>query len=71
MKVNVYTRNDKVQSIELNVNIAEYYAIQKALCIYASLTDMPLEDRILAVTMTDDMNDKKQVELEEFNQEES
>jgi len=67
MKVNVYTRNDKVQSIELNVNIAEYFAIQKALCVYAGTPDMPLEDRLLAVTITDDMNEKKQVELEEFN----
>ena len=68
MKVNVYTRNDKVQSIELNVNVAEYYVIQKALCIYAGNPDMPVEDRILAVGITDDMNEKEQVELEEFNQ---
>lgn len=67
MKVNVYTRDDKVQSIELNVNIAEYYVIQKALCIYAGNPDMPVEDRIMAVGITDDMNEKEQVELEEFN----
>lgn len=67
MKVNVYTLNDKVKSIELNVNVAEYFAIQKALCIYAGNPDMPLEDRILAVSMTDDMNDKEQIEMDDFN----
>ncbi len=67
MTVNVYTSNDKVKSIELNVNVAEYFAIQKALCIYAGNPDMPLEDRILAVSMTDDMNDKEQIEMDDFN----
>jgi len=67
MIVNVYTSNDKVKSIELNVNVAEYFAIQKALCIYAGNPDMPLEDRILAVSMTDDMNDKEQIEMDDFN----
>ena len=67
MTVNVYTKEDKVKYIELNIDVNEYFAIQKALCIYAGNPDMPLEDRILAVTMTDDMNDKNQVELEEFN----
>lgn len=67
MIVNVYTSNDKIKSIELNVNVAEYFAIQKALCIYAGNPDMPLEDRILAVSMTDDMNDKEQIEMDDFN----
>lgn len=67
MIVNIYTSNDKIKSIELNVNVAEYFAIQKALCIYAGNPDMPLEDRILAVSMTDDMNDKEQIEMDDFN----
>ena len=67
MTVNVYTKNDKVKYIELNIDVNEYFAIQKALCIYAGNPDMPLEDRILAVTMTDDMNDKTQIELAEYN----
>ncbi len=67
MTVNVYTKEEKVKYIELDVDVNEYFAIQKALCIYASLSDMPLEDRILAVTMTDDMNERNKVELEEFN----
>ena len=68
MKVKVYTRNDKVQSIELNMGVTEFFTIQKALCIYAGNPDMPVEDRVVAVMMTDDMNEKEQVELEEFNQ---
>ena len=68
MKVKVYTRNDKVQSIELNIGITEFFTIQKALCIYAGNPDMPVEDRVVAVMMTDDMNEKEQVELEDFNQ---
>lgn len=67
MKINVYTKEDMVKNIELNVSVTEYFTIQKALCIYAGNPDMPVEDRILAVSMTDDMNDKEQVELEEFN----
>lgn len=67
MKVNVYTKDDMVKNIELNVNVAEYFAIQRALCAYAGDSDMPVEDRVLAVMMTEDMNDKKQIELEEFN----
>lgn len=67
MKVKVYTRNDKVQSIELDMSVVEYFTIQKALCIYAGNPDMPAEDRIVAVMMTDDMNEKEQIELEEFN----
>ena len=68
MKVSVYTKNDKVQSIELNMGITEFFTIQKALCIYAGNPDMPLEDRIIAVTISDAFNDKEQVELEDFNQ---
>ena len=67
MKVKVYTRNDKVQSIELNMGVTEFFTIQKVLCIYAGNPDMPVEDRVVAVMMTDDMNEKEQVELEEFN----
>ena len=67
MKVNVYTKDDVIKNIELNVNVTEFFTIQKALCIYAGNPDMPLEDRIVAVTITDDLNDKEQIELEEFN----
>ena len=67
MKVNVYTKEDKVQSIELNVSVTEFFTIQKALCVYAGNPDMPAEDRIVAVMMTDDMNDKEQIEIENFN----
>ena len=67
MKVNVYTKEDRIKYIELNVDVKEYFTIQKALCIYAGNPDMPVEDRVIAVMMTDDMNDKEQVELEEFN----
>ena len=67
MKVNVYTKDDMVKNIELNVNVAEFFAIQRALCAYAGDSDMPVEDRILAVMITDEMKDKEQIELEEFN----
>ena len=67
MTVNVYTKDDKVKYIELNVEVGEYFTILKALCTYAGNPDMSLEDRILAVTMTDDMNEKGKIELNEFN----
>ena len=67
MTVNVYTKEEKVKYIELNVDVNEYFTIQKALCVYAGNPDMPLEDRILAVTITDDMNERGKIELDEFN----
>lgn len=67
MKTKVYTKEDKVKSIELNVNVAEYFVIHKALLTFLCDTDMPVDDRILAVVMTDEMEEKEQVELTEFN----
>lgn len=67
MKINVYTKEDMIKNIELNVSVAEFFVIQKALCIYAGNPDMPVEDRIIAVTMSDAVNEKEQIELEEFN----
>ena len=52
MTVNVYTKEDKVKYIELNVEVGEYFT---------------MEDRILAVSMSDDMNEKNKIELDEFN----
>ena len=67
MTVNVYTKEDKVKSIELNVDVNEFFTIQKALCVCAGNPDIALEDRLTAVVITDDMNDKNQIELDEFN----
>ena len=67
MTVNVYTKEDKVKYIELNVEVNEYFTILKALCTYAGSPEMPLEDRILAVSISDDMNEKNRIELDEFN----
>ena len=67
MKVNVYTREDKVKGIELQLEVSEYFIIQKALRNFAANMDEPMPDRIMAVMMTEDMNQKEQVELDEFN----
>lgn len=67
MKVNVYTKEDKVKTIELIVDINEFFTINKALCICAGNPDINLEDRLTAVMITDDMNEKNQIELDEFN----
>lgn len=67
MKVNVYTREDKVKGVELQLEVSEYFIIQKALRNFAADMDEPMPDRIMAVMMTEDMNQKKQVELDEFN----
>lgn len=67
MKVNVYTKEDKIKFIELNVNVTEFFTIQKALCVYAGNPDIELEDRLNAVVITDDMNEKNKIELDEFN----
>ena len=67
MKVNVYTREDKVKGVELQLEVSEYFIIQKALRNFAANMDEPMPDRIMAVMMTEDMNQKEQVELDEFN----
>lgn len=67
MTVNVYTKEDKVKYIELDIDVCEYLLIQRALCDYAGAMDRPIEERLLAVAMTDSMKDKTQIELEEFN----
>lgn len=67
MKVNVYTREDKVKGVELQLEVSEYFIIQKALRNFAADMDEPMPDRIMAVMMTEDMNQKEQVELDEFN----
>ena len=67
MKINVYTKEDMIKNIELNVTVTEFFVIQKALCIYAGNPDMPVEDRVVAVMISDAFNEKEQIELEEFN----
>lgn len=67
MKVDVYTKEDKVKGIELYLEVAEYFVLQKALLNFAANMDEPMPDRILAVMMTEGMNEKEQIELDEFN----
>lgn len=67
MKVDVYTKEDKVKGIELHLEVGEYFIIQKALRNFAADMDEPMPDRIMAVMMTEDMNQKEQIELDEFN----
>lgn len=61
MKTKVYTKKDKVKSIELELNVAEYFVIQKALFAFLYNTDMSVDDRILAVVMTDEMEEKSRL----------
>ena len=67
MKTKVYTEDDKVKSIELELSITEYFVIQKALLTFLTNTDMPVDDRILAVVMTNELNEKEQIELNDLN----
>lgn len=67
MTVNVYTKEDKVQYIELNIEVGEYFLMQKALISLAADIDADVEDRLLAVMMSDNMKNKEQIELTEFN----
>jgi len=67
MKVKVYTKEDKVKSIDLEVGVVEYLVISKALSVFASNVEMPVDDRLMAVVMTDEMQEKEQIELDEFN----
>ena len=67
MKVKVYTKEDKVKSIDLEIGVVEYLVISKALSIFASNVEMPVDDRLMAVVMTDEMQEKEQIELDEFN----
>lgn len=67
MKVNVYTKADKITSVKLELNVSEYFIIDKALLNFIADTDMPVDDRLLAVVMTDEMKDKEQIETDELN----
>lgn len=67
MKVNVYTKDEVVKYVELNVDITEFFAIKKALNAYAGDSTMSAEDRIVAVMITEDMKDPEKIELDEFN----
>ena len=67
MKVNVYTKDEVVKYVELNVDVTEFFTIKKALNAYAGNSAMSAEDRIVAVMITEDMKDPKRVELDEFN----
>ena len=67
MIVNVYTKEDKVKYIELNIEVGEFFVIQTALARLAGDIDANLEDRMLAVMMTENLKEKEQIELDEFN----
>ena len=67
MTVKVYTKDEKVKGIDLEVEVSEYFVIQTALNRLAGDMDANLEDRMLAVMMTEAFKDKEQVELDEFN----
>ena len=67
MIVNVYTRENKVKYIELNIEVGEFFVIQTALNRLAGDMDADMEDRMLAVMMTENLKNKEQIELDEFN----
>ena len=67
MKLNVYTKDGVVKYVELNVDVAEFFTIKKALCTYAANSDIPTEDRVLAVMITEDMKDSENIELDKLN----
>ena len=68
MKLNVYTKDGVVKYVELNVDVTEFFAIKKALCTYAANSDIPTEDRVLAVMITEDMKDPENIELDKLSQ---
>ena len=68
MKVNVYTRDDKVQYVEFaDMEVGEYFLIQKALLNMTSNMEVNVEERLLAVMLTENMNNKEQIELNDLN----
>lgn len=67
MKVNVYTKEDKVKWIELNLEIGEYFVIQHALSNLAGDIEANVEDRLLAVMMTTAFDEKEQIELDDYS----
>lgn len=67
MKINVYTKQDKVKWIELEVEVGEYFVIQRALSNLAGDLDANVEDRLLAVMMTAAFDEKEQIELDDYS----
>ena len=67
MKINIYTKQDKVKWIELNLEVGEYFVIQRALSNLAGDLDANVEDRVLAVMMTAAFDEKEQIELDNYS----
>ena len=65
--IKVYTKNDMVEFIELNLEVGEFFVIRNALVRLASDLDSPVEDRLLAVMLTENFKEKEKVEMDDFN----
>jgi len=65
--IKVYTKKDMVEFIELNLEVGEFFVIRNALLNLASDLEAPVEDRLLAVMLTENFKEKEQIEMDEFN----
>ena len=67
MKVNVYTIEDKVRRVDLEAEVGEFFVIKTALARLAGDTSADVEDRMLAVMITENFKDAEQIELDDLN----
>ena len=63
MEINIYTRNESVKNISLDLSVGEYLVIQNALELLSNNDESPFTDRVLAANMIMDSDNKTIVDL--------
>jgi hypothetical protein len=64
MEINIYTRNESVKNISLDLSVGEYLVIQNALELLSNNDESPFTDRVLAANMIMDSDNKIIVDLD-------
>lgn len=64
MEINIYTRNESVKNISLDLSVGEYLVIQNALELLSNNDESPFTDRVLAANMIMDSDNKTIVDLD-------
>lgn len=64
MEINIYTRNESVKNISLDLSVGEYLVIQNALELLSNNNESPFTDRVLAANMIMDSDNKIIVDLD-------
>lgn len=67
MTVYVYTKEEKIIDLELNIGVIEYLIIQAALRRMVDDTDTPEADRVAAAQILSDTENKVVIDLNDLS----